>query len=242
MKTAFNDLRKDAVRRALGRFGIRLQKAAYLPFSYNQSNYPLTKQGIKTVIFDVGANIGQSAAWYAEEFPEAEIHSFEPFECVHDILIKTSRDNPRIIPHKLALGDSTKRIEVARVRDPFCQTGSIAADESETDTEWIEINTVDEVASRLDIQNIHILKTDTEGHDLEVLAGADQMLKHGKIASVLSEATILSDDRQHTQLEALQAFLRPHDLILHGIYDLHHSPEDGQLSYFNALFVRKPSS
>lgn len=239
MKTVFHDLRKDTIRRFLGKFGLRVQKSVYLPFSYTRKNYPPLGEGEKPIIFDVGANIGQSAAWYAAEFPEAMIHSFEPFESVHNMLVKSSRNKPHIIPHQLALGERTERIQVPRVIDPFCQTGSIATQQSENNLEWIEIDTVDAVSSRLQLQNIHILKTDTEGHDLEVLAGAGNMLKLGRIASVLSEATILPEDSDHTQLQDLQSFLAPHNLVLHGIYDLHHDPQNGKLSYFNALFVLK---
>jgi hypothetical protein len=36
---------------------------------------------------------------------------------------------------------------------------------------------------------LHLLKTDTEGHDLKVLEGAEQMLDEGRIQAVYSEST-----------------------------------------------------
>lgn len=240
MRTAFNDLTKDSVRRLLARAGLRLQKAAYLPYSYERKNYSQFQKDTRPVIFDVGANIGQSATWYASEFPDAEIHCFEPFESIFAMLQRSAEKCSRIIPHRIALGASKQRIEVPRINDPLCQTGSIASRQDGSEMEWIEIDTVDSFSARNGIDTIQILKTDTEGHDLEVLNGAREMLQEGKISCVLSESTIQTDDKEHTQLAELQIFLEEYQFSLHSILDLHHAPDDGRLLYFNALFIRKP--
>src|SRR5687768_17293358 len=56
---------------------------------------------IRTV-FDVGANVGQSATRFAQEFPGAAIHSFEPVASTFE---KLSRAVPsRVRCHQIALG------------------------------------------------------------------------------------------------------------------------------------------
>jgi len=221
------------------KLGFRIQKSAFLPFSYAKKNYPLAAIAKKPVIFDVGANIGQSAIWYAAEFPEAEIHSFEPFEAIYRILSKSVRGRPRIIPQQLALGEAQGTVLAPRVFDPYCQTGSISIGQNGEELEEIQIDTLDAFTARNNIQIIHILKTDTEGYDLDVLKGSKRMLSEGKILHVLSEATILSDDTEHTQLRELEALLSEFGMSLRSILDLHHDPITGELLYFNALFTKQ---
>lgn len=234
-----NDITKDAIRRALARFGVRLQKADYLPHTYDRRNYPPISTGSRPIIFDVGGNIGQSALWYSKEFPEAHVHTFEPFEAVFQLLKRNTDKNASITPHNIGLSQQPAVIQVPRIQDPYCQVGSISAMNSGDNLESIQVDTIDEFSSRNNVSAIHILKTDTEGHDLAVLAGAERMFSEGRIFSVVSEATIDEGDAEHTQFSDLTAFLTPKGFKLHGFYDLSHLPETGALHYFNALFVKE---
>jgi FkbM family methyltransferase len=55
-------------------------------------------------IFDVGANIGQTAKTYRRLFPSAEIWSFEPFPASYESLCR-SLSGPGFHPVPLALSD-----------------------------------------------------------------------------------------------------------------------------------------
>ena len=232
------DIQKDSVRRLLARTGVRIQKAKYLPYSYNRNNYPQIPRDRTPVIYDVGANIGQSSLWFALEFPGAVIHAFEPFEAIFAELGRRVGSRGNIHRHCLALGASAGKIEVTAITDPFCQTGNLSQGTGASKTEWIEVDTLDAVSARLGVDRIDILKTDTEGHDVGVLQGASRMLSEGRIGSVLSEATIQPEDSEHTQLKALDELLSGYGFVMRSLFDLHHLPDSGRLSYFNALFVR----
>jgi len=56
------------------------------------------------VLFDVGANVGQTAININGFFPGAEIHAFEPVENTHRILCRNVRRWPTVRPHRLAMG------------------------------------------------------------------------------------------------------------------------------------------
>jgi FkbM family methyltransferase len=234
-----NELKKFAFQRLMQRLGLRIDSAKGAGFSYDARNYPGVAGGGRMVIFDVGANIGQSAIWYAKSFPNAEIFSFEPFRAVYEELVRNVRSHDRIQCQPMALLDRNGYMIVSSVSDAKCQTGRVVAPVAGENSERISIRTTDSFAEDRKLDHIHILKTDTEGFDLEVLAGAEQMLKQRKISYVLAEATMLEDDSDHTRFSALKEKLDAYSFCLHGLYDLHHSLDDGRLLYCNALFRLK---
>src|SRR5687768_9812585 len=62
-------------------------------------------------LFDVGANIGQSATKYRKALPNARIHSVEPFSNTFNQL-KANTSNLNLNYHNVALGSSSGTIEV----------------------------------------------------------------------------------------------------------------------------------
>jgi FkbM family methyltransferase len=99
------------------------------------------------VLFDVGTNIGQTAASMRGFFPHAEIHAFEPVEETHRILCRNLRRWPNVRPHRLAMGRISESREIVlqdaselnslRLTAPLDATG-------ERRPERIEVGTVDE--------------------------------------------------------------------------------------------------
>ena len=102
-------------------------------------------------------------------------------------------------------------------------------------SDLVEVTTLDAFCTAQKIGRIDILKTDTEGFDMNVLRGATKALRARRIRNIVSEATILGDDRLHTQLSDLVPFLTGYGFSLHSLYDLHHDSR-GKLLYFNAHF------
>lgn len=236
------EINKYRVQRWLRRGGLHVQIAGNTKFSYEACNFGIVPQGKPPVIFDVGANIGQSSIWFLKSFPPATIYAFEPFRVVYEQLKKQLGGEPRVHCRQCAIGAADGTIDVPSQRDPFSQIGRVeAANGSHAETESIVVCKVDSFCSEQKIEYIHILKTDTEGYDLDVLRGAEAMLRSGRIGNIMTEASIQADDGQHTSLFALMEHLRPFAYELHGIYDLHHGREDGRLDYFNALFRLKPN-
>jgi hypothetical protein len=70
------ELRKYRVQRWWQRRGIHLEMAKHAKFSYDACNFCDVPPGDDAVIFDVGANIGQSSVWFSEVVPRATIHAF----------------------------------------------------------------------------------------------------------------------------------------------------------------------
>ena len=59
------------------------------------------------IIFDVGANRGDITLKYLTLFPNARIHSFEPFPESYEIFIARHKDNLNVQLNKYALSSFT---------------------------------------------------------------------------------------------------------------------------------------
>ncbi len=140
------------------------------------------------VVLDIGANIGEwsksltemSRGWKAP----VTVHSFEPFPATYETLVQNLQQGgwtDKVKPHCLAL--SAEKGEHA-----FYSVGknqgrnSLYPHPGETDTiVHVPCATIDSWCQEQGIERLVLVKIDTEGHDLEVLSGASEMLKAGRI-------------------------------------------------------------
>ena len=139
------------------------------------------------VIFDVGANLGQYAAELTERFPDHEIHSFEPSAKTIKILNKNMSSaiaQGRYITHNIGFGSKAETVTLYAEGDHAATAsihGSVNRDEHELVTEDIRIETLDSFCAENSIDRIAFLKIDVEGHELEVLKGAQRMLAEKRV-------------------------------------------------------------
>ena len=61
------------------------------------------------IIFDVGANMGQSIERFLNDFKEAQIHSFEPNNEAFQILKEKYSKHKNIFLNNFALGETNKK-------------------------------------------------------------------------------------------------------------------------------------
>lgn len=151
------------------------QKHVYAARNFNISG--------QTTIIDVGANIGSMALMFAQLYPEAEIHAFEPIEYASAKLLKNLELNrhlaQRITLQRCFVSDRTLDSASMTVyaswpvdghaatstRHPVHQGVAMAADS-------VAVTTLDSYCSANNLHNIRLIKIDTDGHELQVLRGA----------------------------------------------------------------------
>ncbi len=193
-------------------------------------------------IFDIGANIGQSAAEFAREFPQSSIYAWEPFQETFAHLCQQVKPFTNVRPLKLAAGNRIGLQDVLREREAASQVNSLvearqASLKNQGAAETIEMMTVDRFCQQNHIESIDILKTDTEGYDLEVLQGATGLLERGRVRAVVCE-TGMDNDVCHTRFFEVAAFLRTYQFAAVGFYDTDYQ-SDGRFSHTNSLFVSR---
>ena len=115
-----NEVLKNKIKRFFRFFGIRITRSKYYKFPYDQHNFQDIRTNENIIIFDVGANIGQSALWFKNSFPHATIHAFEPFQAIFELLSTNTRHVSEIFCHKVALGETEKLLDLPKINDAYC--------------------------------------------------------------------------------------------------------------------------
>ena len=195
------------------------------------------------LIFDVGANIGQSATYFLSQFPEAQIQCFEPVGTTFEALSRSLSSEPRVSLNRLALD---RREHEAR----FLAVGQSAGnrilhdEEQAPQAERVQAMRGDHFCEMKSIQNIDILKIDTEGNDLRVLVGFAAALQDKRIGYIQVECTTSPDNHFHVQLENFMSFLNPFGYRLFGLFEftrqIYRTRQRLNGVWFcNAVFVRE---
>jgi FkbM family methyltransferase len=232
---------KEYIRGSLARCGWFVRRTAGLPAGVNFEHDFLTTARLRSpeVMLDVGAHRGETAERFTLSFPLARVISFEPVAANFAVLKSRAKAWPRVECHQLALGARAETVEI--VLQPDSQTNTLRERAnpklSKAGCETITVTTLDEISSKLGVDQIDLLKIDTEGYELAVLAGGANLFRDRRIKCILLEATLDPADTTHTALSAVCDFLRPHEYNLAALYDQVIWREPVRLAYFNALFV-----
>lgn len=233
---------KKLLRRIVEYLGYRYFKIAYQPVGLDHAHDVARFMGAATnlkVVFDVGANEGQTAQHYVRAFPCAQIYSFEPVAATYHSLVERVSRLPRVKTFQLAFADRNRTARIQRT--PLSIHNSLRNEVSDysscADVELIEIETLHSFCAAQNISQIDLLKIDTEGFDLEVLKGAEAMLRAHEIQFILAEVTFEPKNTYHTPFVRLAEYLYGFEYYFFDIYD------DGiasfsqpPLDYCNALF------
>lgn len=140
------------------------------------------------VIFDVGANLGDYALALRSSFPNAYIYCFEPVKSTYAGLLQNVGSDRLIKSCNIGLGDVQGNVTIHY--NPAMLSRSTISSQSHqefTQSETIEIQTLDAFCSGAGISQIDFLKIDVEGHELKVLNGAKRLLKEQRITCIQFE-------------------------------------------------------
>lgn len=244
------------LRKALGQFGYVLIKKDYARFGYS---LPADIKRISRVwdwsidvVFDIGANVGQFAGEALSDIPDARIYSFEPFPNSFEKLA-VSHTGPRFSPHNLAMCDKIGPVEfyVYGESGDASQINSLVPDAQFPKkfgftSQKIEVDgsTVDAFCTSHSIKRIDLLKIDTEGSELQVLKGAENLLRAGSVRFVFVEFNTFIPKVGNTggALLPIAEYLRKFGYEYMVTYT-DYVQQDRQLWVnANALFARPPES
>lgn len=186
-------------------------------------------------VFDVGANEGQTVEQVREAFPRATIHCFEPVQATFERLRR------RVAPLGVhcvqkAVGRTVGEATIHVAKNSL--TNSLVNKPFDSSEQRVEVTTVDAYAAERGIGSIDLLKVDTEGFDLEVLAGAGRFFAERRVKFVLIEAGFHFDGNAHVPYERLHECLASHGFELLGFY--HQTPcwsGANRLRFADALFA-----
>ena len=140
-------------------------------------------------MFDVGANNGQYLGQSLIILPgKTSFYCFEPSSIAFEKLQKVAAGHSNVSLLKFGVGESPGKMTLR-----FPVSGSVLAslhvfnDLENSKSEEIEIVTIDTFCAQNNIERIHFLKMDIEGHEVAALKGAKQMIADGKINMIQFE-------------------------------------------------------
>lgn len=197
-------------------------------------------------VFDVGANRGQSAREYLSAFPAADIYCFEPSPQTYARLARWASGRPRVHCLQVAVGAQPGRATLHCNRMAATDSLLPASDQARQHladpaildvlaTVEVPVVTIDAFCWKRDLRRIDLLKIDTQGYEMHVLAGARRMLAATHL--ICLEVCFVELYTQQARLEEVYALLSGQGYRLVGLYN-EARMSGPSLSFADALFWR----
>ena len=248
---------KKYIRKTLETFGIEVRiKSKFSKVMNYDDIYRSKILSDKPTIIDVGANKGQSIDRFCKIFKLPEIFAFEPNPEVFKVALDKYKNfknirfnnqgiakNDCIIPLNVTIntGNSSfhglrKDSEWMKIRSKQFNT---TPDNYITETVEVKCTSLDKYCELNKIENIDILKIDTQGYEDEVLSGATHLIKNKKIKFI--EVEIMFDE---VYTKTMSFFDIEDKLMnnykLYGIdYQEFKNLSEGYMFAVDALYIRK---
>jgi FkbM family methyltransferase len=185
---------KSGISAALLRCGLDVRRTSQVPFGlhwFRDIQFFPNGAGLETV-FDVGANIGQTAGTIVRHFPRSRVYSFEPVPSTFQELVRQTTKHPNVEPLCRALGEIRGLVPMTVV--PLSGSNTLLAaglDANGKPRVQVQVDTVESFCRERAIHHISLLKIDTEGYEMKVLQGAKDLLANGRVDFVLAECDFL---------------------------------------------------
>ncbi|HMG83790.1 MAG TPA: FkbM family methyltransferase [Ferruginibacter sp.] len=173
----------------------------------------LKKEKGEIVLFDVGANVGDYTKMLLQELQsqarsDYAIHLFEPQNKCYVILCNEFKNDDRIIINNFALSDSKGAATIhydhsGSTSASLFKRAAISLDQSET----IILETLENYITDKKIENITLLKIDTEGNEKKVLLGGGKYIHPTTINAIQFEYGGTYLDANITLAEVVQLLI-----------------------------------
>ena len=227
---------KNIIQRIIDFFGYKITKSKTIDYVNLDHLTKFLTDTEKPIIFDVGANKGQSILRYKKIFPKSIIHSFEPNKNEVEKLVLKYQNENSIVLNNVAVGEKPGNLD-------FNITASATSGHSSfknliPNTTWIKerskklnidsknyttkkvntkVITLDDYCNDKNIQQIDILKIDTQGYEDKVLEGAIKLLKLNKIKLIELELIFSEIYQNPLNIYDVEKYLIPNGYKLFGI-------------------------
>jgi FkbM family methyltransferase len=192
-----------------------------------------------STVFDVGANVGQTAQWVRHYLPHSHIYCFEPISSVHEQLVRNTISFKNIRTECIAFGEKKEDV-IVRLHKEHTVLNSLKSElmshDQSSEEETVKVRRIDHYCSTNNIIQIDLLKIDTEGFEMNVLKGASDMLMQGKIAFILCEVGFLRGNARNTYFADICEYLSAYGYYFQGMYQVSGHSWDPKNVFGNALF------
>lgn len=202
--------------------------------------------GGKIVVFDVGAHVGQTTLLYNHFFKNSTIYAFEPFLESFNILKQNAGKYPNIKIFNTALGNKIGMVDFHVNNSTY--TNSILSTHQQAATTWgenildtketikVKSTTLDDFIEKMNIEQIDILKIDTQGTEYYVIEGALKSIEKEKIRLVYLEILTMPTYKDQKYFDEVLSLLRLNGFHLYNLYNFSNTAL-GELRQIDAIFL-----
>lgn len=190
------------------------------------------------VIIDAGANVGQSILDFHRVFRQPTIHAFEPGIETFAQLQRRTSGLPGLHLNNCALGSQSgvmklmanSQSEMSSLLEPSVACWGTVQERRDT-----VVRTLDEYCVEKNIAAIDILKSDTQGFDLEVIKGAGELLSRKAIHLIYMEVILSDMYKGLPGVDEIYNFLTEQGFDLVAFYQFHY--QHPKAAWTDALFA-----
>lgn len=227
----------DTAKHLLARMGIWIAKPSEVSVDYHVA--ALLRKHRADCVVDIGANVGQFATTIRRAGYRGPIISFEPVPEAFAELQNRSASDPDWTVQRVAVGDRAGALAL-NVAEASNTSSFLGVKEEYVAgfpparvrrSERVAIATIDDLLREAPYERI-FLKTDTQGYDLKVLAGASQSIRR-TIGIQIELSVVAIYDGMPSYVEAL-AVLSKLGFVLTGMYPV----PSFQVHEYDGVFIR----
>jgi FkbM family methyltransferase len=198
----------------------------------------LARSEPELLIMDVGANCGQTISDFRNTFENPVIHAFEPGRKAFSQLQRWTAEIPNLHLNNFAVGSRSGQMEFIEnrqsVMSSFFEPG-VDCSGIINERRQVQVMTLADYCATEGITHIDILKSDTQGFDLEVIKGAGWLLERRRIHLIYLEIIFSEMYKGLPGLDDIYRFLVSHGFRLVSFYQFYY--EHNRASWTDALFT-----
>jgi len=237
---------KNISNRFFKTFGYKIKCIRQLP---QENLLGITKRYKVQTILDAGANKGQFALWSRKFFPESKIYSFEPVYANFKNLERIAREDERWDVFQVALSDICEDRQIFHhINHPssssFHESTNLELElfpeTKDKILENVSCVTLDDWLndSNVCLHDDILLKLDVQGHETQVLKGAEKLLHITSI--VITEVIVESLYRGQARFVDIVNILAESGFHFHGVLE-HGFDKDDSVVSLDAVFIKNVS-
>ena len=215
---------------------------------------------IDPVVFDIGANIGQTTKEILNTWPEATVHCFEPLPEFYNKLVENTQDNKNVICNNIALSNkknnklkfyyhdiqpmlsginrlninSKDSIGINEPELAGLQKGEFLQNANQEIT--VNADTLSNYITENNVDSIDILKMDVQGAEPSILCGAGKLLK--RVDVVITELNFYDLYEASQSFYEIEKYLIPAGFRLWDIAHISKNPMNGRTDWVDVIYKK----
>lgn len=193
------------------------------------------------ILFDVGANVGQTVTGLIQYFPKSQIYCFEPVSKSFNNLFSnfSNRSNVHCIQKGLGSANGFANIVLHDNSELNTLVVNGPREDSKIGEEKIKLETIDRFTVAENITHIDFLKMDVQGWEMQVLLGSETLLRDKRIRFIYTEVGFRRCDRDMQHFSEINDYLENKGFWLCGFYDqFRWGDKKEYLGFTNALYIQ----